>query len=262
MRTPATLPLRRSVQPPHRRRRRVHGGARRTTAAYANLLGPALEFLFTGQVKALDAPEPPSSVDFEARSRRSIAARCRGAAVRDRGRRRDEGLPRAVLHYGDGEPAHRRGPPARALRQDAVVLARLLHAPQQRRPGSRVAGDVWAVDAAVTNAIRLRPRRAHPRRHARELLHPRLEDVARRLRGGAAHAWPVLRLTKRLKTLTSKAARTPRPHRDDPGGARRRAGHPGVRDGAGGSRDGSPRRSRYLRVMESSVRAVSSPLMR
>jgi subfamily B ATP-binding cassette protein MsbA len=129
-----------------------------TTAAYANLLGPALEFLFTGQARSLAALRGfvPSSVDFDALlagldRRRVLAflpavivgvALLKGFAAFGQqylisivGQRMVVDLRRATFDH--------------LLRLSPAFYARRSTGDLQ----SRLSGDVFAVEAAVTGAL-------------------------------------------------------------------------------------------------------------
>ncbi len=183
-----------------------------STAAYANLLGPALEFLFTGQVKALGALRNflPASVDVDAAlaslDRRSVLAVLPFVIVA-------VALVKGVATYGQfylmGMVSQRMiADLRRALFDHLLSLSPAYYA--RRSSGdlmSRVSSDVWAIDAAVTSALPS---------YIRDgltlvvmlancfVLDWRMTLVV----FGAVPLtlWPVLRLTKRLKSLTSKAA--------------------------------------------------------
>ncbi len=183
-----------------------------STAAYANLLGPALEFLFTGQVKALGVLRNfvPASVDFD----RALATLDRGAVL--------AALPvvivgvsvvKGLATYGQFYLMSMVGQRAVADLRRAVFDRMLALSPayySRRTTGdlmARVSGDVWAIDASITNAIPT---------YVRDgltlvvmlvncfVLDWRMSLVA--FAGVPLTLWPVLRLTKRLKTLTSSAA--------------------------------------------------------
>jgi subfamily B ATP-binding cassette protein MsbA len=129
-----------------------------TTAAYANLIGPALEFLFTGQAKSLGALRNfvPARVDLDALlagldRRRLLAvlplvimavAMLKGVAA--------FGQQFITGMVGQRVVADVR----RAVFDNLLRLSPAYYA--QRSSGdiqSRVSGDVWALDAAVTTAI-------------------------------------------------------------------------------------------------------------
>jgi subfamily B ATP-binding cassette protein MsbA len=183
-----------------------------TTAAYANLLGPALEFLFTGQVKALASLRNfvPASVDLDG----SLATLDRGVVLAALpfvivGVAIVKGLATYGQFYLMGMVSQRTVADLRRGLFDKMLSfspAYFTH----RSSGdllARVAGDVWAVDAAVTNAIPS---------YVRDgltlvimlvncfILDWRMSLVV--FAGVPLTLWPVLQLTKRLKTLTSKAA--------------------------------------------------------
>ena len=128
------------------------------TAAYANLLGPALEFLFTGQVRSLASLRnfAPSGIDFDAwlatidRARvlaflpwvivavsvvKGFAAFGQQYLMGMVGQRMIADLRRATF-----DNLLRLSPAFYARRSTGDIM-------------SRVSGDVWAVDAAVTGAI-------------------------------------------------------------------------------------------------------------
>src|SRR6266498_1922744 len=239
------------------------------TAAYANLLGPALEFLFTGQVKALGALRNfvPASVDVDAAlaslDRRSVLAVLPFVIVA-------VALVKGVATYGQfylmGMVSQRMiADLRRALFDHLLSLSPAYYA--RRSSGdlmSRVSSDVWAIDAAVTSALPS---------YIRDgltlvvmlancfVLDWRMTLVV----FGAVPLtlWPVLRLTKRLKSLTSKAAATASWNgmmQETLGGMR-------VVQAFGMEKWESHRFGvllhGYLRVMRRTfrVRAVSSPLM-
>jgi subfamily B ATP-binding cassette protein MsbA len=129
-----------------------------TTAAYANLLGPALEFLFTGEVKSLAALRAflPDSVSFDALLSRLDRRQVLGA------------LPLVILvvsllkgfaafgqQYLIGSVGQRLVADVRRAVFDSLL--RLSPAYYSRRSTgdllSRLTGDVFAIDAAVTGAI-------------------------------------------------------------------------------------------------------------
>jgi len=240
------------------------------TAAYANLLGPALEFLFTGQVKALGALRNfvPKGVDFDATlahvDRRSILTALPFVII-------VVALVKGLATYGQfylmAMVSQRViADLRRALFDKMLALSPAYYS--TRSTGdllSRVAGDVWAVDAAVTGALPS---------YVRDgltlvvmlancfILDWRMSLVV--FCGVPLTLWPVLRLTKRLKALTVKAAA-------DTGSLTMmiQEALAGIRvvQAFGMERFESTRYgeqvNRYLRVMRRSfrVRAVSSPLM-
>jgi subfamily B ATP-binding cassette protein MsbA len=241
-----------------------------STAAYANLLGPALEFLFTGQVKALGALRnfAPSGIDVDAAlatvDRRSVLAALPFVIV-------GVALVKGFATYGQfylmGMVSQRVvADLRRALFDRMLALSPAYYA--VRSSGdllSRVAGDVWAVDAAVTNALPS---------YVRDgltlvvmLVNCFVLDWQMSLVVFCViplALWPVLQLTKRLKTLTTKAAA-------DTGSLtsiiQETLAGMRVVQAFGMERFESGRFAdqvdRYLRVMRRSfrVRAVSSPLM-
>jgi subfamily B ATP-binding cassette protein MsbA len=129
-----------------------------STALYANLLGPALEFLFTGQVKALGVLRnfAPEGVDFDAAlaglDRRKVltllpvvivlVAALKGLAT--------YGQLYLMGMVSQGIVADLR----RSLFQRLLTLSPAYFG--KRSSGdlmSRMSSDVWAVDAAVSNAL-------------------------------------------------------------------------------------------------------------
>jgi len=240
------------------------------TAAYANLLGPALEFLFTGQVKALGALRNfvPSGVDFDSTlarlDRRSILTALPFVII---GVALVKGLATYGQFYLMSMVSQRVvADLRRALFDKMLALSPAYYS--TRSTGdllSRVAGDVWAVDAAVTGALPT---------YVRDgltlvvmlancfILDWRMSLVV--FCGVPLTLWPVLRLTRRLKTLTVKAAA-------DTGSLTMMVQEAlaGIRvvQAFGMERFESTRYgeqiNRYLRVMRRSfrTRAVSSPLM-
>jgi subfamily B ATP-binding cassette protein MsbA len=129
-----------------------------STAAYANLLGPALEFLFTGEVKSLAALRGfvPSSYDLDAflasLDRRQVLSALPLVII-------GVSLLKGFAAFGQqflmGMAGQRMvGDLRRAAFDKLVRLSPAYYS--VRNTGdiqSRVSGDVWAVDAAVANAI-------------------------------------------------------------------------------------------------------------
>ncbi len=185
-----------------------------STAAYANLLGPMLEFLFTGSVKSLGILRSfmPSGFDMDA-----------WLATVDR-QRALSFLPWVVVlvsgvkgvaafgqNYLMGMVGQRMIADLRRATFDKLVeLSPAYYA--RRSSGdiqSRVSGDVWAVDSAITGAIPS---------YVRDGL-----TVVVMLANCFVLDWkmsvivfgvipvtllPVIRLTKRLKRVTKQAAET------------------------------------------------------
>jgi subfamily B ATP-binding cassette protein MsbA len=240
------------------------------TAAYANLLGPALEFLFTGQVKAIGALRnfAPKGWDFDA----MLAGLDRRAVL--------TGLPFVIVAVAMVKGLATYGQfylmAMVSQRVVADLRRRLFDKLMTLSPAfysarstgdliSRVGGDVWAVDSAVTGALPA---------YVREgltavvmlvncfILDWRMSLVV--FCGIPIALWPVVRLTKRLKTLTSTAAA-------DAGDINAMAVEAitGVRVVQAFSAERFESRryaegvNRFLRVMRRSfrVRAISSPLM-
>jgi subfamily B ATP-binding cassette protein MsbA len=129
-----------------------------STAAYANLLGPALEFLFTGEVKSLAALRGfvPSSYDLDAflagLDRRQVLGALPLVII-------FVSLLKGFAAFGQqflmGMAGQKMvGDLRRAAFDKLVRLSPAYYS--ARNTGdiqSRVSGDVWAVDAAVANAI-------------------------------------------------------------------------------------------------------------
>jgi subfamily B ATP-binding cassette protein MsbA len=241
-----------------------------STAAYANLLGPALEFLFTGQVKALGALRNfvPESVDVDGAlaslDRRSVLAALPLVIVA-------VALVKGLASYGQfyimGVVSQRVvADLRRALFDRLLALSPAYYS--VRSSGdllSRVAGDVYAVDVAVTNALPSYIRDGLTL--AIMLANCFILDWRMSLVVFGVipiSVFPVLRLTKRLKTLTARAA-------SDTGSLtvilQETLAGMRVVQAFGMERFESARFAeqvtRYLRVMRRSfrVRAVSSPLM-
>jgi subfamily B ATP-binding cassette protein MsbA len=241
-----------------------------STAAYANLLGPALEFLFTGQVKALGALRNfvPESVDVDGAlaslDRRSVLAALPLVIVA-------VALVKGLASYGQfyimGVVSQRVvADLRRALFDRLLALSPAYYS--VRSSGdllSRVAGDVYAVDVAVTNALPSYIRDGLTL--AIMLANCFILDWRMSLVVFGVipiSVFPVLRLTKRLKTLTARAA-------SDTGSLtvilQETLAGMRVVQAFGMERYESGRFAeqvtRYLRVMRRSfrVRAISSPLM-
>jgi subfamily B ATP-binding cassette protein MsbA len=241
-----------------------------STAAYANLLGPALEFLFTGQVKALGALRNfvPDGVDFDAvlatLDRRAVLTALPFIIIA-------VALVKGLATYGQfyimAMVSQRMVADLRCTLVDKLLsLSPAYYG--TRSTGdllARVSGDVWSVDAAVTGALPS---------YVRDgltlvvmlancfILDWRMSLVV--FCGVPIALWPVLRLTKRLKALTVKAAA-------DSGmlTATVQEALAGIRvvQAFGMERFESRRYveqvDRYLRLVRRSyrVRAISSPLM-
>ncbi len=240
------------------------------TAAYANLLGPALEFLFTGQVKALGALRnfAPEGFDFDAYlaqlDRRSVLAALPFVIVL-------VALVKGLATYGQfyimSMVSQRMvADLRRALFDKMLGLSPAYYS--TRSTGdllSRLGGDVWAVDAAVTGAVPS---------YVRDgltlvvmLVNCFILDWRMSLVVFCAvpiAILPVVRLTKRLKALTAKAAA-------DTGSltVMIQEALAGIRVVQAFSmeryeaRRYSDQVNNYLRVMRRSIRtrAISSPLM-
>jgi subfamily B ATP-binding cassette protein MsbA len=240
------------------------------TAAYANLVGPALEFLFTGEVKAIASLRNfvPEGLDLDA----ALAALDRRSVLM--------ALPVVILFvalvkgfaaYGQ---SYLMGVVSQRMISDLrrALFERLLSLSPAyygtRSSGdimARITGDVWAVDAAVTTAIPT---------YVRDgltlvvmlvscfVLDWRMSLVVFGVI--PVTIYPAVRLTKRLKALTASAAA-------DTGALtvtvqETLAGMRVVQ--AFGMERFEARRyadqlARYVRVMRRSirVRAISSPLM-
>ncbi len=129
-----------------------------TTAAYANLLGPMLEFLFTSEVKSLGSLRAfmPSSVNFDAAlaslDRRQVLAFLPIVLI---GVSLLKGLAAFGQQYVMGMVGQRMIADLRRTTFDHLL--RLSPAYYARRSTgdlqSRLSGDVGSVDAAITNAI-------------------------------------------------------------------------------------------------------------
>jgi subfamily B ATP-binding cassette protein MsbA len=184
------------------------------TAAYANLLGPMLEFLFTGSVKSLGILRSfvPSGFDMDGWLATVDRQRALGllpwVVVGVSGLK---GIAAFGQQYLIGMVGQRMVADLRRTTFDKLV--RLSPAFYARRSSgdilSRVAGDVWAVDSAVTGAIPS---------YVRDGL-----TVVVMLVNCFVLDWrmsvivfgvipltllPVVRLTKRLKRVTTQAAET------------------------------------------------------
>jgi subfamily B ATP-binding cassette protein MsbA len=129
-----------------------------TTAAYANLLGPALEFLFTGEVKSLASLRGfvPSSYDLDAflsrLDRRQVLTALPLVIVFVSFLKGFAAFGQQFLMGMAGQKMV--GDLRRAAFDKLVRLSPAYYS--ARNTGdiqSRVSGDVWAVDAAVANAI-------------------------------------------------------------------------------------------------------------
>jgi subfamily B ATP-binding cassette protein MsbA len=240
------------------------------TAAYANLVGPALEFLFTGQVKAVASLRnfAPPGVDVDA----AVAALDRRSVL--------TALPVVILAvalvkglaaYGQlyliGMVSQRTiADLRRALFERLLGLSPAYYA--ARNSGdimARISGDVWAVDAAVTNAIPT---------YVRDgltlvvmltscfVLDWRMSLVV--FGGIPLTIYPAVRLMKRLKALTASAAANTGSItvtiQETLAGMRVVQAFGMERFEA---RRFSEQLARYLRLMRRSlrVRAVSSPMM-
>jgi subfamily B ATP-binding cassette protein MsbA len=240
------------------------------TAAYANLVGPALEFLFTGQVKAIGALRNfvPSGVDVDAAlaslDRRSVLTALPVVILA-------VALVKGLAAYGQlylmGVVSQKMiADLRRALFERLLVLSPAYYG--ARSSGdllSRIAGDVWAVDAAVTNAIPT---------YVRDgltlvvmlascfILDWRMSLVVFGVI--PITIYPAIRLTKRLKALTATAAANTGSLtvtiQETLAGMRVVQAFGMERFEAGRF---SEQLARYLRVMRRSfrVRAVSSPMM-
>jgi subfamily B ATP-binding cassette protein MsbA len=185
-----------------------------TTAAYANLLGPVLEFLFTGTIKSIGSLRSfaPSGFDLDgwlARVDRGQAlALLPWVLVAVSG---VKGFATFGQQYLMGMVGQRMVADLRRVSFDKLVsLSPAFYA--RRSSGdilSRVAGDVWAVDAAITGAVPT---------YVRDGL-----TVVVMLVNCFVLDWrmsvivfgvipvtllPVVRLTKRLKRVTKQAAET------------------------------------------------------
>jgi ATP-binding cassette, subfamily B, bacterial MsbA len=241
-----------------------------TTAAYANLLGPALEFLIKGEVKALGALRnfAPAGVDFDAvlagldRRRVLVAlpfvivliAAVKGLATYGQAYLMGMVSQRMVADL-------RRGVFQRLLTLSPAYYGRNTSGDLM----SRMSSDVWAVDAAVTGALP---------GYARDgltlvvmlvncfVLDWRMSLVVFGV--VPLTLWPVIRLTKRLKSLVTIAAAdtgslTARVHESLAG--MRVVQAFGMESYELGRLDETLQR--YLRVMRRTfrLRAISSPLM-
>jgi subfamily B ATP-binding cassette protein MsbA len=240
------------------------------TAAYANLVGPALEFLFTGQVKALASLRnfAPSGVDVDAvvatLDRRTVLTALPVVILA-------VALVKGLAAYGQlylmGMVSQRTiADLRRALFERLLGLSPAYYA--ARSSGdimSRISGDVWAVDAAVTNAIPT---------YVRDgltlvvmltscfVLDWRMSLVV--FAGIPLTIYPAVRLMKRLKALTASAAANTGSItviiQETLAGMRVVQAFGMERFEA---RRFSEQLARYLRLMRRSlrVRAVSSPMM-
>ncbi len=184
------------------------------TAAYANLLGPALEFLFTGQVKSLAALKGfvPSGVNLDAFlagvDRRHVLAALPLVIIAVS---LAKGFAAFGQQYLTGMVGQRMVADLRRVTFDHLLrLSPAYYA--TRSTGdiqSRVSGDVWAVDAAIANAIPS---------YARDgltlvvmLVNCFVLDWQMSLVVFCVvpvTLFPVVRLTRRLKSVTVQAAST------------------------------------------------------
>ena len=129
-----------------------------STAAYANLIGPALEFLFTGEVKSLASFRGfvPSGFDLDAflgaLDRRSVLAALPVVII---GVSLVKGFAAFGQQYLIGMVGQRMvGDLRRASFDKLLRLPPAYYSTHSTGDiQSRVSGDVWAVDAAVANAI-------------------------------------------------------------------------------------------------------------
>ncbi|HEX9242095.1 MAG TPA: ABC transporter ATP-binding protein [Anaeromyxobacter sp.] len=185
-----------------------------STAAYANLLGPMLEFLFTGSVKSLGILRSfaPSGFDMDAWLATVDRKRALGmlpwVVIGVSG---VKGIASFGQQYLMGMVGQRMIADLRRATFDRLVrLSPAYYA--QRASGdiqSRVSGDVWAVDSAITGAIPS---------YVRDGL-----TVVVMLVNCFVLDWrmsiivfgvipvtllPVIRLTKKLKRVTTQAAET------------------------------------------------------
>jgi subfamily B ATP-binding cassette protein MsbA len=184
------------------------------TAAYANLLGPMLEFLFTGSVKSLGILRSftPSGFDMDGWlagiDRRHALSLLPWVVVVVSG---VKGIAAFGQNYLMGMVGQRMVADLRRVTFDKLV--RLSPAFYARRSTgdilSRVAGDVWAVDSAITGAIPS---------YVRDgltvvvmlvncfVLDWRMSVIVFGII--PVTLFPVVRLTKRLKRVTKQAADT------------------------------------------------------